>query len=269
MSNDFSKRKGTCPNFHNCNLADAKKVIEVDITEDFVCPNPECKSDLVPVIEKKIPWKIIISAIVSLLLIGGGAAYFLLKPEKPVTVTLNKTSLELKVEESATLKATVDPKGADKNSLEWSSSDEAVATVSPKGKVSAVGEGNATITVSVKDDKTSAEAKCDIVVTKKEVAPPDDSTPDTTTTTPPETKSLSYGKFTGTIKNGRPTGEGRLTYNQRHLIDKHDDKARYAEKGDYIIGEWTSKGHLIQGRWYDSGNNVKESIILGMTDDVD
>jgi uncharacterized protein YjdB len=66
-------------------------------------------------------------------------------------VTLNKTSGTLNVGETAALKATVKAgKGAVKT-VAWSSSKEAVATVSNKGVVTAVAAGTATITAAATD----------------------------------------------------------------------------------------------------------------------
>ena len=62
-----------------------------------------------------------------------------------VTISLDKTALELKENSSATLKATVNPKNS---TLIWTSSNENVATVDADGNVTAVGVGTATITVS-------------------------------------------------------------------------------------------------------------------------
>ena len=75
--------------------------------------------------------------------------------------------------------------------------------------------------------------------------------------------SLGYGTYNGDIKNGKPNGSGKLVYSSSHLIDSRDSKGRVAEPGDYIIGEWVD-GKLVQGRWYDSSNTVKGSIIIGM-----
>ncbi len=74
---------------------------------------------------------------------------------------------------------------------------------------------------------------------------------------------LEYGAWSGTWKNGKPNGQGTLRYTKEHLIDPRDPQKRIAKKGDYIIGEFVD-GKLVQGRWYDSANNVKGSIIIGM-----
>lgn len=77
------------------------------------------------------------------------------------------------------------------------------------------------------------------------------------------TKNLGYGTFRGTLKNGLPHDvSGRLIFKTTHVIDSRDPKGRLAEPGDYVIGEF-SDGHLVQGIWYGSDNQVKGSILIG------
>ena len=78
-------------------------------------------------------------------------------------VTLNKTTLSMKVGESDTLTATVAPTNATNQAVTWTSSNEAVATVT-NGKVTAVGVGTATITVTTADG--SYTASCTVTVTR-------------------------------------------------------------------------------------------------------
>lgn len=78
---------------------------------------------------------------------------------KTVSVTgvkLDNGKLELKAGETAQLTATVEPSDASDKSLEWTSSDAKIATVDVSGKVTAVGVGNATITVKTKDGGKTA-----------------------------------------------------------------------------------------------------------------
>ncbi len=80
-------------------------------------------------------------------------------PEQTVSVTgvsLSATSLTLTEEETATLTATVEPANATNKGVTWSSNDETVATVDADGKVTAVGAGTATITVTTEDGKKTA-----------------------------------------------------------------------------------------------------------------
>lgn len=82
-----------------------------------------------------------------------------------------------------------------------------------------------------------------------------------------QTKDPNADTFTGTIKNGYPDGYGTYTFKQRRRIDMHDEKQRFAEKGDYIEGTWTN-GHLNFGEWYGADGIKKEFIELGDNPDV-
>lgn len=83
----------------------------------------------------------------------------------PTSVTLNKTSAELTVNDQLTLTANVLPTNTNVSySLKWTSSDTNVATVS-NGVVTAVGEGNAEITVTVKYDALITFCKTSLNVT--------------------------------------------------------------------------------------------------------
>lgn len=62
------------------------------------------------------------------------------------SITLDKTSLTMKVGETATLKATVKPDDATDKTVTWSSADKSIATVDKTGKVTAVKEGETVIT---------------------------------------------------------------------------------------------------------------------------
>nr|MCR5120670.1 leucine-rich repeat protein [Lachnospiraceae bacterium] len=86
-------------------------------------------------------------------------------------VSIAPETLSLKVGESVTLTATVAPANATNKKVKWGSSAEAVATVAD-GVVTAVAEGETTITAMTEDgDKT---ASCKVTVTKvEEPAEPD------------------------------------------------------------------------------------------------
>ena len=77
-------------------------------------------------------------------------------------VTLNKTKLEIKVDGSETLKATVKPDNATNKELIWTSSDDAIVKVDKDGKVTGVKEGTAKIIVITKDKEK--KATCDVTV---------------------------------------------------------------------------------------------------------
>ena len=81
------------------------------------------------------------------------------------SIQLDKTTLELEEGESATLVATISPDDATDKTITWTSSKEEVATVKD-GVVSAVSEGEATITASAGEKSSS----CKVTVTKKVIA---------------------------------------------------------------------------------------------------
>ena len=85
-------------------------------------------------------------------------------------VSLNKTTLELTVEGTETLTATVKPDNASDKSVSWTSSDTAIATVDTNGKVTGVKEGTATITATTKDGGKKAECKVTIKEKTTEVS---------------------------------------------------------------------------------------------------
>lgn len=83
------------------------------------------------------------------------------------SVTLDKTSLNLALGETAKLTATVSPMGA-KSEVEWESSNTQVVTIGNDGNVRTVGPGKATITAT-STDGTHRKATCEVTVTKYDV----------------------------------------------------------------------------------------------------
>ena len=84
---------------------------------------------------------------------------------QPTGVSINKSSVSLKVGESTSLTATVSPSNATNKNVTWSSSNTSVATVNSSGIVAAVSKGKTTITVSTSNGKT---ASCAITVSEQE-----------------------------------------------------------------------------------------------------
>lgn len=257
---DLAKRRGHCTNFGNgCAVADSKKIVEVDITDDFVCP--ECGSDLTEIVKKPFP-KWIIAVIAAVVLLGGGAGVWAMlsgdaepaaepEPVADLVITLSQSDVQLEVGQTATLTVATEPAEAAGDAIEWQSDDDAVATVE-NGTITAVGEGEATVTAMSSDGEASAEAR--VTVTPAAVETP--------VAKPVAPATPASARFTGTIRSGYPHGTGTLTFLRSRRIDLHDEKARTAAAGEYIIGEWDN-GHLVQGRWYDASNNLKETIVLG------
>lgn len=103
---------------------------------------------------------------------------------EPAVLTMNKTSVELTVGSSFALTVS----GADK--VAFSSSDEAVATVSANGTVQAVSTGSAVITASAAD----TTATCRVAVTAAVDQPDTPVTPST-----PAGKDLSLKAFNSEV----------------------------------------------------------------------
>jgi len=78
------------------------------------------------------------------------------------SVTLDKTTAEIKVDETVTLTATVAPENATNKTVTWTSSDETVATVAD-GVVTALKAGTVTITAA----SGEATATCEVTVKAK------------------------------------------------------------------------------------------------------
>ena len=122
-------------------------------------------------------------------------------------VTLNKTSTELTVGQSETLTATVQPDDATNKAMNWSSSNEAVATVDTNGKVTAVGEGNATITATAADG-SNISATCTVTVEKPYTPPP--YIPPTKTPSQQAIDKIEDAKEGSTVKITLRTGQTKL-----------------------------------------------------------
>lgn len=66
---NLSVKKGKCINFGNCKIADTKEIIEVNLGDDFVCSNPDCRGMLVEVKrEPKKKW--ILYSAIAVVLVG-------------------------------------------------------------------------------------------------------------------------------------------------------------------------------------------------------
>lgn len=99
------------------------------------------------------------------------------------SVTLDQTTMELTVNGTGKLTATVKPDETTVKTIQWSSSDEAVATVGADGTVTALKEGSAVITA--KCGEKSAE--CTVTVKAEAVVP-------ASITMEPTTLSLTVGQ---------------------------------------------------------------------------
>ena len=82
------------------------------------------------------------------------------------SVSLNKSTLDIKVGETATLTATINPTNATNKNVTWESDNTQIATVDTAGKVTAIKEVTAKITVKTKDGNHTAT--CIVTVSKND-----------------------------------------------------------------------------------------------------
>jgi uncharacterized repeat protein (TIGR02543 family) len=80
-------------------------------------------------------------------------------------VSLDKAASNLKIDDSISLKETVNPTAALNKNVTWSSSNISIATVDNTGKVSAIGKGTAAITVKTIDGGYTAN--CIVTVSER------------------------------------------------------------------------------------------------------
>ena len=85
--------------------------------------------------------------------------FLILSPEEQ-RIALNAVSLQLKEQESATLKVTYCDEGISEEDIIWGTSDDKVVTVDKNGKVTALQAGKATITANM----NGVKAECEVTV---------------------------------------------------------------------------------------------------------
>lgn len=281
-------KKGVCKNYGECDLADERKIQEVD-SADFVCeecgrPLSECEGGNKKITAPNPKKKFLIAGIAGLAVIGGGiAAIFGLSGKDTPdggtikNVSLSKSQDSLVVGNNDTLKAFVSPIGVT-STLKWASSDTTVLKVE-NGIVTAVGEGNAKIGVQVQENK-ELKAFCSYTVTKADIIIEDSivtEVEDTISSKPKENKkkslpsqngnvtnmSVANGKYTGPTKNGKPHGLGKLVFTRTAVINRSDSKQRTAQAGEYVQGQFVN-GTFTIGKHYDAYGNLIQSLNFGV-----
>lgn len=80
-------------------------------------------------------------------------------------IRLSETSIQLNKGDSRTLSATVQPDNATDNAVQWTSSDNSVASVDQNGTITAVSGGKATITASAGGVSASCSVNVNVPVT--------------------------------------------------------------------------------------------------------
>ena len=214
----------------NCEKCKSKEVQTIPSRKDFVCQNPECGKPLRECPPpKKGPNKLVILIIAIIALIGIGIGlFFALSGGEAEPTAVAADSVEVKT-------------------------DSVPAVQVPD-------------TVVV--EKTDTIVKTDTVIVKEQVpvkvassAPAQPQQPQASAKSNGKLR-LSYGSYSGDIKNGYPNGMGRLTYSSSRVINRYDSKQRTAEAGDYVIGEFVN-GFFVQGKHYSSDGSMIETLMVG------
>lgn len=232
----MAKIKGVCHNYDNCDMAADKVVQEVEKT-NFVCE--ECGKPLYPVEDKggiKNPNQkrliTLIGLIVGVIIVIAGIACGIIFGVKSIRNKAEQRRIAAIEQAHLDSIAKVE---ADSLAAVKLAEEQAAEAARLEAEAAAAAEAARMAEEQAKNEKKQAVA----------------------------TGSIDYGKWSGAWKNGKPNGTGTMRYTKEHLIDNRDPQKRIAAKGDYIIGEFAN-GKLVQGVWYDSSNNVKGSIIIGM-----
>lgn len=141
------------------------------------------------------------------------------------------------------------PKDAANHAVSWSSSMPEVVEVDEDGVVTAGHSGNAVIRVTSGDGGHIAD--CRVFVEKGKIEVVSD-----------RELKLPCGSYKGEIKNAKAHGMGTVYYDVKTRISPFDDKAREAEAGDYVSGEF-HEGQLVQGKWFTKDGKQKGTLIIG------
>ena len=216
---------GMCLN-DECSKCKSKEIQQIPMRKDFVCE--ECGTELrecaPPKSKSKAP--LIIGCIIVAIIALGVGGYCMFKPN------------------NAEFNTTAQIDSLEKDSVSYDTLQNDAKAVS----------STATIDKTQKAVEKPRQQVPSVTRVSEEARPKENS----------QSKSLNlgYATYRGETKNGQPDGMGTMTYRSSHQIDSRDMQGRMAESGDYVSGEW-SEGHLVQGRWYDSSNTVKGSILIG------
>jgi hypothetical protein len=108
-----------------------------------------------------------------------------------------------------------------------------------------------TVRIVTDDAKKAADEKTSTTQEEQKNHPPT-----------PHTKTYSFGKYSGQLKNGMPEGNGTMIYTKPAQIAKHAREPYYAEKGDVFVGTW-GNGDIVNGKLFDKNNNLKATILAG------
>ena len=172
-----------------------------------------------------------------------------------VSVTVDNATLDLKVGDTHAIKATTIPEIVKEHDINYTSSNESVATVDENGIVTAISKGNAIITVTVGDDEVFAKNSTEILIRVNNI-PTEFRADDVSTVynvnryltiTLKDINGNPIGNATVTVDlNGAKTyttnNNGQVTINVAKLVpNTYTARITFKESANYLESEKTVK----------------------------
>lgn len=166
-----------------------------------------------------------------------------------IKMALGKENCELMVHQADTLLVTFTPEG-EELPVTYASDDESVAVVTSKGVVNALREGTAHVTVTAQPKRGEPlVAVCEYVVKKEPEVKMNGNDNNNEVS---NNLNLGFAIYKGDVKNGKPHGNGTMTFKKRQLIPGTYDVQAYP--GEQVIGVWRD-GNINLGTLYQTNGN--------------
>ena len=128
----------------------------------------------------------------------------------------------------------------------YESDDESVAVVTSSGVVNALKEGTVNVTVTAQPKRGEPlVAVCQYVVKKEPEVKKTDNVAG-------GNLNLGFATYKGDVKNGKPHGNGTMTFKKRQMIPGTYDVQAYP--GEQVIGVWR-EGNINLGTLYQTNGN--------------